>query len=746
MQLKQALRRVPGAVAFKRRLDRALGRKRLPPMVRPRSRGQPVGVETATRSEPRRAGPASFVLYRIIGNDLVPRHRRHQSRDNLRFILEHESELSGCEKRFVVNRIVDAEEEATILGMLDDAGLGYVRIPFDAAEYAAMGWDVWGIPPEYAPHRFDATELDEEFRLQVLGRLARYRNNYVMNNNGARNAALADGRGRADWILPFDGNCFFTERAWLALRSAVESRLHLPYHIVPMARITDNDRLLDPDHEPVAGEEPQVLFRCDADLRFDEAFYYGRRPKVELLWRLGVPGPWDDWPVRPWDLPCPDFASEAGQFGDAGWVARLHSGQAHLETGGAHVFFDRGAVRSTAVLEYLDDLDARHAPPFLNPSRPVFVRTSATLAAAELGSGLDHALREAADAALTRGPYSVVDKTTLPPSGDRHDYWHPAPYYWPNPVPLPGLPYVRRDGQRVPGTQLYEAGSEQYDRTRLQRLFDDTFVLALASGRFGRAEYGQHAARLVTAWFLDPATAMNPHLIYAQVRRGHHGNRGAHTGVIEFKDFYYFLDAVRLLEADGFLTSVDGDGFRKWLRRYVDWLRTSPQGQGERAARNNHGTYYDLQVAAIAAFLGDYFLLRDTLRDSRLRIVEQFSGDGHQPDELKRRTTAHYCCFNLQGWVHLAELAAAHGEDLWSFEGPDGQGLRPALDWLLAHVGRPWPFEQIDAFDEERFLPLHYACVRQFGEAATPVRVSAAESVKPLFFPHDGIRPFWQVV
>jgi hypothetical protein len=32
--------------------------------------------------------------------------------------------------------------------------------------------------------------------------LRRFKNNYVINNNGARNAALRDGKARAKWVLP----------------------------------------------------------------------------------------------------------------------------------------------------------------------------------------------------------------------------------------------------------------------------------------------------------------------------------------------------------------------------------------------------------------------------------------------------------------------------------------------------------------------------------------------------------------
>src|SRR5690554_141118 len=156
-------------------------------------------------------------------------------------------------------------------------------------------------------------------------------------------------------------------------------------------------------------------------------------------------------------------------------------------------------------------------------------------------------LRYEADLALERGPYSVIDKTTLPPSNDPQDYWHPAPYYWPFPLPIPGLPYIPRDGKRVPGTRLYEPMSERYDRTRLQRMFDDTLILTLGGCFFSEERYLHHAAKLVHTWFLDQKTAMRPNLRYSQVRRGWNKNQGTSSGLIETKDFYFFLDAVKIL-------------------------------------------------------------------------------------------------------------------------------------------------------------------------------------------------------
>ncbi|WP_245521437.1 hypothetical protein, partial [Mesorhizobium sp. M3A.F.Ca.ET.175.01.1.1] len=59
------------------------------------------------------------------------------------------------------------------------------------------------------------------------------------------------------------------------------------YVVVPMARIVDNALLLDETLTPPAQEEPQIIFRNDTTELFDEEYGYGRRPKIEMLWRLG---------------------------------------------------------------------------------------------------------------------------------------------------------------------------------------------------------------------------------------------------------------------------------------------------------------------------------------------------------------------------------------------------------------------------------------------------------------------------
>ena len=72
----------------------------------------------------------NFVIYRILGNDLPPRHRKGQTKENLQFILKHEPSLPRCEKRWVVNRIVAREQEEAIITILQDNHQNYIHIPF----------------------------------------------------------------------------------------------------------------------------------------------------------------------------------------------------------------------------------------------------------------------------------------------------------------------------------------------------------------------------------------------------------------------------------------------------------------------------------------------------------------------------------------------------------------------------------------------------------------------------------------
>lgn len=304
----------------------------------------------------------TFVLTRIIGNDLPPRHAVGQSLDNLRFVLEHEPDLPGCERRFVLNRILDPDDEAALIRLLEKHDVPYTRIPFVWDDYRRIGWRFGDFPEPGFVHGPRARERPEPSQGWVLDHAYHDKNLYAMNNNGARNVALDDGRERARWVLPWDGNGFVTATAWKQITGAIRRRPHLPYVLVPMVRVTTNDDVLDPAFAPEAAEEPQIVFRADARERFDPDRRYGRRPKAELFQRLGVPGMWDNWVIDPWEPPIAR-APERGRFHQAGYVVRLSSGRPDLETNAG----ERGYWRLVTILQRIDELDRRAAEDRFTP-------------------------------------------------------------------------------------------------------------------------------------------------------------------------------------------------------------------------------------------------------------------------------------------------------------------------------------------------------------------------------------------
>ena len=309
-------------------------------------------------------------------------------------------------------------------------------------------------------------------------------------------------------------------------------------------------------------------------------------------------------------------------------------------------------------------------------------------------------LKRDTDHALNGGTFSVAHKELAPPSGDKHDYMSIAPYWWPNPNTPNGLPYVRRDGE------VNLERDQTSDRRRLDDLVRGVTTLALGYFFTGREDYAAHAARLLRAWFLDDATRMNPHLRYAQAVPGRNVGRAA--GIIETHNLPELVDTVGILARSKSWSSEDQKGLQKWFDAYLAWLRESPEGRAEAKAQNNHGTWYDVQIAAFALFVDKGDMAKKVLNEmAEKRIAKQIEPDGRQPRELERTLAWSYSLFNLEALFDGASMASRLGINLWSYESPDKRSMRKALDWLLPFAAgeKKWNYPQISGLQPGKFAP-----------------------------------------
>ncbi|RPD39891.1 alginate lyase family protein [Chitinophaga barathri] len=313
---------------------------------------------------------------------------------------------------------------------------------------------------------------------------------------------------------------------------------------------------------------------------------------------------------------------------------------------------------------------------------------------------LGNILQEA-DKALQNGPYSVVSKDKMPPSGDKHDYMSVGPYWWPDSTKTDGLPYIRKDGRINP--ERYSIRDAEY-HTALCR---DVYILSIAWYYTGKQVYAQHAARLLRTWFIDPATRMNPNLNFGQSIPGITEGRG--IGLIDTKGLVKLLDGVSLLKGSAVLQPEEENGIRAWYTSFLQWMRTSPIGMDEADEHNNHGTWYDVQTVSIALFLDDKALAEKMLKEQTVpRIESQLKEDGSQPHELARTLSWNYSQMNLKGFFELARLAENVQLNLWTMETPGGKSLKKAFGWMLGYAdeARPWTYEQIKPRDVKGFTDL----------------------------------------
>ena len=311
-----------------------------------------------------------------------------------------------------------------------------------------------------------------------------------------------------------------------------------------------------------------------------------------------------------------------------------------------------------------------------------------------------HALVLQASSLLNKKTASVTDKRELPPSGDIHDFLSLAPYRWPDPTKKTGLPYIGRDGKTNP--EIYSIP----DQRNMDDMIRSVTVLAAAYYLTGNSQYASKAEELIRNWFLNNGTKMNPNLTYAETVRGKSKIYAA--GIMAGRNLTDVVDAIGLIQRSSAWSNEDQVGIASWFSQYLDWLLKSNSGKEEALKINNHGTYYYVQVSAIALFLNKTNIIRNIIKASieppssstfvapEKSITVKILPNGLQPFELQRTKSLDYSIFNLLGLFKLANIGQKAGIDIWNYTTDRVPLLQKALDFLLPYIikKQPWPYSQ----------------------------------------------------
>ena len=285
---------------------------------------------------------------------------------------------------------------------------------------------------------------------------------------------------------------------------------------------------------------------------------------------------------------------------------------------------------------------------------------------------------------VKEAPVTVTAAHSPRSAGGQHDFFSEGDYWWPDPE-HPGGPYIQRDGMTNPANFVEH-------RRALMRLSVQVPALVEAWRLTREPRYAAHAARHLRAWFVDPATRMNPNLLYAQAISGRVTGRG--TGIIDTIHLVEVARAIELLRGTPEWRTSDDDAVRQWFADYLTWLTTHEYGIAERDAKNNHATCWVMQVAAFAHLTGNQALLADARERFRTILLPvQMGPDGSFPLELARTKPYGYSLFNLEAMAAICQIASTPAENLWTFELPDGRGMRKAMAFMAPYMRdrRNWP-------------------------------------------------------
>jgi len=307
-----------------------------------------------------------------------------------------------------------------------------------------------------------------------------------------------------------------------------------------------------------------------------------------------------------------------------------------------------------------------------------------------------------ADAALTKGPYSVTHKEQLAPSGNKHDYASYSRYWWPDEDKPDGLPYLRRDGETNPDSQSLAKS----DRPRIGALGSNTETLGLAYFFTGEEKYAVKAAELLQVWFIDEATRMNPNVNHAQVRPGH--NQGTKSGILDGRLLVSALEGGQLIASSSALSEKEYDQLKAWAGEYFEWLTTNPMALDEGESKNNHGSYYDAQAMYFALYSGEIdAATKIAIEFTQKRLESQIKDDGSMPEEMARTRPLFYSIYNLHAMFLVAHMAEQVNVDLWAVDNENSR-LRAALDFLAPYTNadKQWPTPTLGETDRTELFPI----------------------------------------
>jgi len=303
------------------------------------------------------------------------------------------------------------------------------------------------------------------------------------------------------------------------------------------------------------------------------------------------------------------------------------------------------------------------------------------------------AIRDAAEVARVKGPWSVTKSRPKDTPAGPNDFFREGPYWWPDPK-NPSGPYLRRDGETNP--VRFTANDRD-----MGQMSQAVLALGTAAYFFDKPELASRAAEVARIWFVDPATRMNPNLQFGQAVHGK--TWGRPEGLIATRALIWMLQGVVLAEQSKGWDPKVSVGLKSWFRDFLQWMTASEIGRGAGDSGNNHASWWTAQGSAFAIYSGDTKARDRMFEHYRSVLLKQIQPDGSAPREEGRTRSLGYSCFNVAAMLMTCRLAQVNGKDLAHFVS-NGASVLTAVRYLAPFTLEPksWTKPRISKFDASK--------------------------------------------
>jgi len=591
-----------------------------------------------------------FSIYRILGNDLPPRHGEKSSLKNLQYILEHEADFPDTQKWWVLNRIVDKEQAKEMAALITGAGQHYLDIPFDSEKHFASFLDVSGFPkPIYR------AIYGQGYDVMRLEWIIRHKSQLIVNINHARNAALAHGRNRSRWILPLDGGVMFPAEGWESFTAAAREVRDAKFVVIAMQRLIKGEAM--PTHAPPKSkeDEPQIAFRSDATDIFDERLRYGNHNKTELLARLGLPGPWDSYTNQFWDKDVRLTSPDHGKFVRGGFTVRLATGASGIgEKSGIGQWLAR--FKGVDLLSEKQDLLQAHRN----------IASSSTFYAYNQRPRFDSKNFDLYCKQLMEAPVRAARSAS---SQELHSMFLGA-----------NRSFSARLKQAIGLASARTGTLGRGDTAGFQESFRHASVLAHGGAVLGNKSYAKQANQLLETWLVDEKTRMP-----ADLRAADGDALNASALVPDLWLLPQTVETLRTLKA---ISPQTDRHIASWCAKLLHGLEASYKDQSAKSFSSPASTWMMAIAAALYLHTDNVDSAMQLCRHAPERVVEQISPSGRQAHIAKGPRPLHDALFNLEGWAAMVCVCLRVGMRLAKYHGQNGESLGRAVQFLSEHRNR----------------------------------------------------------